>query len=136
MFFRSNGSCAPVGQVNSVSDSEARSECRPEGYTLRVTTVCYPMMGRAHLSPSHRCSPWAQPELWSHHKHSCGGSLGWAAFQMAGPSALFLNKSSMMCFLNVKAHRHSKSNASEVIMQLTIDTGLLYSFPQGWPFNG
>ena len=49
---------------------------------------------------------------------------------MARPSALFLNKPIMLCFLSVKTHRHSKLNASEVIMQFTIDTGLLYGFPQ------
>ena len=86
--------------------------------------------GQSSPVPSHRCSPWAQHELWSHPKHSCGGSLGWAAFQMAGPSALFLNKPIMLCFLCVKTHRHSKLNAPEVIMQFTIDTGLLYGFPQ------
>ena len=36
----------------------------------------------------------------------------------------------MLWFLNANTHRHSKLNTFEVIMQLTVDIGLIYGFPQ------
>ena len=58
------------------------------------------------------------------------GFIGLGCFPDGQAISSFLNKPIMLCFLSVKTHRHSKLNASEVIMQFTIDTGLLYGFPQ------